>query len=57
VQQRRVDLGIEGGGLDGGMAEESPNGGEGDSLTEQGRGGRMPKDMESREMPGLMPLL
>jgi len=41
VQQRRVDLGIEGGGLDGGMAEESPNGGEGDSLTEQGRGGRM----------------
>jgi hypothetical protein len=27
------------------MTEEGPNGGEGDSLPEHGRGGRMPKDM------------
>jgi hypothetical protein len=27
------------------MTEEGPNGGEGDPLTEHGRGGRMPKDM------------
>jgi hypothetical protein len=27
------------------MAEEGPNGGEGDALTEHGRGDRMPKDM------------